>query len=86
MTETELIMQRLEDVRTAISERIGAHETLSAQRHEYLDHLLRGNGTPGIITRLDRIERDAAKLGAILKWAIGIGTTVCVTLAIKAFQ
>jgi len=48
-----------------------------------IDSALRGNGKPGINTRLDRLEQDAKRMGKIVWLVLGACITGAVALAIK---
>jgi hypothetical protein len=48
------------------------------QFHDKLDRLdeaIRGNGKPGILLRLDRLERDAARQGRLIWLIVGAAIT-----------
>ena len=47
-----------------------------------LDEAVRGNGKPGILIRLDRLEQDARRQGRLLWLLIGAGITVLTSIVI----
>ena len=47
-----------------------------------LDEAVRGNGKPGILVRLDRLEQDAKRQGRLLWLLIGAGITVLTSFVI----
>jgi len=47
-----------------------------------LDEAVRGNGKPGILIRLDRLEQDAKRQGRLLWLLIGAGITVLTSFVI----
>jgi len=47
-----------------------------------LDEAVRGNGKPGILVRLDRLEQDARRQGQLLWLLIGAAITVLTSLVI----
>jgi hypothetical protein len=73
-----MIVDRL----AALDERLEQHSRSSVERYEKLDKMLRGNGTPGIVTRLDRIEQIC---GAV-RWFVGVVVAGIVTLFFKVFS
>lgn len=78
MSENQLIIDGLQ----RIEERLTRHEDLSAKRHEHLDHIIRGNGTPGVVTRLDRLEQRSALIAWLVK---GLGVAVLGQIVVWAF-
>lgn len=55
----------------------GIHKKL-----DRLDEAVRGNGKPGILVRLDRLEQDARRQGRLLWLLIGAAITVLTSLVI----
>ena len=45
-----------------------------------LDEAIRGNGKPGILVRLDRLEQDAKRQGKLIWLVVGAGVTGLVTI------
>ena len=45
-----------------------------------LDEAIRGNGKPGILVRLDRLEQDAKRQGKLIWLVVGAGVTGFVSM------
>jgi hypothetical protein len=45
-----------------------------------LDEAIRGNGKPGIVLRLDRIEQDARRLSKLVWLIVGSAVTACASV------
>ena len=50
---------------------------------DVLDVAIRGNGKPGINTRLDRLEQDGRRLGRLVWLIVGASVTSAVMLLTK---
>jgi len=48
-----------------------------------IDSALRGNGKPGINTRLDRLEQDAKRISRVVWIVCGAGVTVVGALLVR---
>ena len=48
-----------------------------------LDEAIRGNGKPGIVLRLDRIEQDARRLGRLVWLIVGAALTAIASLLVS---
>lgn len=66
-------------------ERIAEAQERLSDVVERIDHRLQGNGTPGIITRLDRIEQSLGTARKLVVWLLGIAGSVAVGLLLAHF-
>lgn len=86
MNDPNLILEVIQQVRDRLAEHV--EETRTYQRGaaatiERIDHTLRGNGTPGLTTRMDRVEQRAALVAKVAWWALGIGGTIAGGIVVK---
>lgn len=49
------------------------------EKIDKLDAAIRGNGKPGILLRLDRLEQDAKRQSKLIWLIVGAGITVAAT-------
>ena len=50
------------------------------EKLDKLDASIRGNGKPGILLRLDRLEQDAKRQSKLIWLIVGAGITVAATV------
>jgi len=65
-------------------ERVCKHEFVEiGGKLDKIDAVLRGNGKPGINTRLDRLEQDAKRISRVVWLVCGACVTVAGAVLIK---
>lgn len=88
-TVTDMFVARLDRLDAKIDKhdaKLEAHSAASAERYNQLDKMLRGNGNPGVITRLDRVEQLVKQIGATCKWGMSIVGTALTGIIAKIFS
>jgi len=62
---------------------IEQHFEVIHKKLDRLDEAIRGNGRPGILIRLDRLEQDAKRQGKLVWLIVGATVVAAISLVMK---